>query len=292
METLPYFGKKWRGEQMKFITDIHTHSYYSFDGIDLLKDIIAGAQERGVAFYGVSEHADYDIYLKHGASMHRILEEEEYFHEARHLQDDYAGVMNVLVGAELGYSPDERVCEGYKKLIETYAPDFIVNSVHSCKGDDYYDGVPYQNADGSPRDIKAVYEEYLDLILSSVNAPYAYDIIGHIGYADRYAPSGSARITLAEYGDKIDAILQAIIEKNKILEVNTSTKNLPQITLPNERLLQRYYDLGGRNISFGSDAHETGRIADKFEDVVRMLKKIGFTHFTVPCKGEYIKVEM
>ena len=50
---------------MKFITDIHTHSLYSFDGIDPLKDIIAGAQERGVAFYGVSEHADYDIYLKH-----------------------------------------------------------------------------------------------------------------------------------------------------------------------------------------------------------------------------------
>ena len=275
---------------MKFITDIHTHSFYSFDGIDLLKDIIAGAQERGVAFYGVSEHADYDIYLKHGASMHRILEEEEYFHEARHLQEDYAGVMNVLVGAELGYSPDPRVCDGYQKLIEKYAPDFIVNSVHSCKGDDYYDGVPYRNADGSPRDIKAVYEEYLDLILSSVNAPYAYDIIGHIGYADRYAPSGSAHITLAEYGDKIDAILQAIIEKNKILEVNA--KRGLEGALPSDEIVKRYYALGGRNISYASDTHTVAGVCNDRERVVAYLKSIGFTHLTVPCKGEYIKVEL
>ena len=82
------------------------------------------------------------------------------------------------------------------------------------------------------------------------------------------------------------------IKKNKILEVNTATKNLPQISLPNQQLLQRYYDLGGRNISFGSDAHETSRILDKFEDVVCMLKKIGFTYFTVPCKNEHIKVEL
>jgi hypothetical protein len=28
------------------------------------------------------------------------------------------------------------------------------------------------------------------------------------------------------------------------------------------------------------------------EEAVKMLKEIGFTHFCVPCKGEYIQVEM
>ena len=275
---------------MKFLTDVHTHSFYSFDGIDLLKDIIAGAHAKGVAFYGVSEHADYEIYLKHGASMHRILEEDKYFHEARHLQEDYAGVMNVLVGAEFGYSPDPRVCEGYQKFIEKHAPDFIVNSVHSYKGDDYYDGAPYQNEDGSPRDIKVTYEEYLDLVLDSVNAPYHYDIIGHIGYADRFAPSGSPHMTFAEYGDKMDAILKAIIEKGKILEVNG--KRGLEGMLPSDEIIRRYFALGGRNVSYASDTHTVAGICNDRERIVEYLKEVGFTHLTVPCKGEYIKVEL
>jgi len=62
--------------------------------------------------------------------------------------------------------------------------------------------------------------------------------------------------------------------------------------LPAEPILRRYYELGGRKISFGSDAHLTERIGDKREEVMEMLKKIGFTYVTVPFRGEYIKIEL
>ena len=55
---------------------------------------------------------------------------------------------------------------------------------------------------------------------------------------------------------------------------------------------QRYYDLGGRKVSYGSDAHFTSRILDKREEICAALKKIGFTYITVPFKGEHIKVEI
>ena len=86
--------------------------------------------------------------------------------------------------------------------------------------------------------------------------------------------------------------MKTVIAKDKILEVNSASKMRETMTLPSENILQRYYELGGRKISFGSDAHFKERVADKREEVVDMLKRIGFTHITVPFRGEHIKVEL
>ena len=57
-------------------------------------------------------------------------------------------------------------------------------------------------------------------------------------------------------------------------------------------IVKRYYELGGRAVSIGSDAHFKERIMDKREEVVKELKEIGFTYITVPDKKGYIKVEI
>jgi len=74
--------------------------------------------------------------------------------------------------------------------------------------------------------------------------------------------------------------------------VNSSTKGLNMLALPGEEILRRYYELGGRKVSFGADAHNVERIAEKREEVVALLKQIGFTHVTVPCRGEHIEIEI
>ena len=274
---------------MKFLTDMHTHSTYSFDGRAALEKMLAAAQEKGVAFYGVSEHFNYDYILSNfcAEEAEKIKKEnpETYFHGARHLQEDYEGAMNVLIGAEFGYSDDKSAQAKYQAVIEKYSPDFIINSVHGEGGKDYvmceFTG-----------DKATVYREYLALIRRSLDVPYPYDIVGHIGYVARYVPFENKEFCLSEFGKEIDDILTTIIQKGKILEVNSSNKKLPQRTLPAENILRRYFELGGRMISFGSDAHDVDRILDKREEVTAMLKNIGFTYLTVPCRGEYIKVEI
>lgn len=272
----------------KFIVDTHTHSTHSFDGRAELKDMLATAQKKGVAFYGVCEHFNYDYDLscldKDEAARVAGFDPDGYFHEGRHLQEDYAGVMNVLIGAEFGYSDDEAVKARYREALQKYSPDFVVNSVHSIGGKDYY----YT----STGDKAKAYGEYLSLIRRSLDAPYHYDIVGHIGYVARYVPYEDKSFETSMFGEQIDDILSTIIAKDKILEVNTASKKLPQKTIPDENILRRYYELGGRKISFGSDAHDAWRIAEKWDEVVEMLKNIGFTYFIVPCRGEHIKVEI
>ena len=273
----------------KLMTDIHTHSHYSHDGRNTLAEMLEEAQKLGVAFYGVSDHFDYD-YDFSKMSEEEILEVknvdcEEYFHGARHLQEDYEGVMNVLVGAEFGYSDDPAVKAKYVETYQKYRPDFIVNSVHSVNGKDF----AYTEIKG---DKKEIYSFYLGLVRRSLDVPYPYDIVGHIGYIARYVPFKDVKFSLEEFGAEIDDILLTIIQKGKILEINTSSKQLKQKTIPEMHIVKRYYELGGRAVSIGSDAHFKERIMDKREEVVKELKEIGFTYITVPDKKGYIKVEI
>ena len=98
-------------------------------------------------------------------------------------------------------------------------------------------------------------------------------------------------MTLAEFGAEIDDILKTIIEKDKILEVNSSTKGMG-LSVTSEEILSRYYALGGRKVSFGADAHDSSRIAENRDAVMEMLKNIGFTYIIVPDRGEHIKIEI
>ena len=273
----------------KFLTDMHSHTTYSHDGRNTPEEMLSVAQKKGIAFYGVSEHFDYDYDLLQmpEEEIQRIksMDVGGYFHALRHLQEDYEGVMNVAVGAEFGFSEKEEVKNRYLKTYEKYHPDFVINSVHGGDGKDFY---RYEFKE----DKQTVYRMYLRLVRESLDVPYHYDIVGHLGYIARYVPFEDNALSLEEFGEEIDDILLTIIQKNKILEVNSANKNLANRTLPAEPILKRYFELGGRNVSFGSDAHLVERIGDKWEEVVSMLKKIGFTHLTVPFRREYYKVEL
>ena len=275
---------------MKFLTDMHTHSFpASHDGRNTAAEMLVEAQKMGVAFYGFSEHFDYDYDVEKMSPEEyketRNGDEGEYFHNTRHLQEDYEGVMNVAVGVEFGFSEKEEVQGRYAMTYEKYHPDFVINSVHGGNGMDF---IRYTFTETKGE----IYRMYLRLIRKSLDVPYHYDIVGHIGYIARYVPFEDKSISLEEFGEELDDILKTIIAKDKILEVNSSTKNLPQLCLPDVHILQRYYELGGRKVSFGSDAHFTSRLMEKREEIVSALKKIGFTYITVPFKGEHIKVEI
>lgn len=273
-----------------FLTDMHTHSYpASHDAQCSMEEMLSTAQSLGVDFYGLSEHFDYDYNRSLITEEQRAYatngNTEEYFHRARHLQEDYEGVMNVAVGAEFGFSEDKEVQGRYAATYEKHRPDFVINSVHSGGGVDFF----FQTF---TQDKESVYREYLRLIRASLDVPYPYDIVGHIGYIARYVPYKNRDLTTEEFGEEIDDILKTVIQKDKILEVNSSTKNLPWLAIPDGNILKRYYELGGRKISFGSDSHGKDRILDKREVIVKALKEIGFTYVTVPFKGEHIKVEI
>lgn len=266
------------------IADVHTHTNFSPDSETSIEEMLTTALEKQVAFYGISDHFEY------GATDDFCPSEEKektYFHHARHLQEDYAGCMNVLIGMEIGYYAERAAQERGMRACQTYQPDFVVNSVHACNGEDYFSQGPMLGKDKTH-----AYNEYLDLVYQSLFVPYPYDVVGHIGYATRYAPYEDRHLCEPPFFEKIDRILTTIIQKNKILEINSSNKGGVETFLPERGILERYFALGGRKISFASDAHDPSRIAEGYAQAIALLKEIGFPYLTVPCKGEYIQIRI
>ena len=44
----------------KLLTDLHSHTTFSHDGKNTPAQMLEAAQKKGLAFYGVSDHFDYD----------------------------------------------------------------------------------------------------------------------------------------------------------------------------------------------------------------------------------------
>lgn len=287
MSGLAFCGAMCYNRGMK--ADLHTHSAFSPDGISPLFEMAAAAHGMGLNYLGVSEHFDYD-YAFYGITFEgeTPTDETAYFSAARALQREYEGKgMRLLVGGEYGFCPDGGCCEKYLALSARQKPDFIINSVHSLDGYDCYFPEYFL---GKSREI--AYGKYLERVRESLEAPYSYDIVGHIGYVARRAPYEKKLLTYDDFPALFDDILKIIIAKGKILEVNTSTKGLKTRFLPEAGVLSRYFELGGRRISFGSDAHDASRILEGFSETLSALKQIGFTALTVPIRGDYLEVKI
>lgn len=117
-------------------------------------------------------------------------------------------------------------------------------------------------------------------------ADYPYQIVGHIGYPSRYAPFGDRRMLYADHAAMFDKILKAIVARGVCLELNTSTKSETEF-LPDKSIAERYIELGGREFTFGSDAHDLKRFGEKEDKVKAFLSERGMG-FPLLCRREKI----
>ena len=131
--------------------------------------MLARAAELGAAYYGVSEHFDYDYeadgVLAEGKQV-PLIDAEAYFPAARALQREYAPRMRVLVGGEFGYTPTQSATDRYLTIIETFRPDFVVNSVHTVDGFD-----PWYAEYFAGKTRREAYARYLERVRASLAAP-------------------------------------------------------------------------------------------------------------------------
>lgn len=253
--------------------DSHVHTRHSSDGRDPVRDIVAEAESKGLYYLATTDHLDLE--LKFGGNKTPIpwkhIDLDAYYAEWSEQADALAAKGSPLkfrFGIEAGYG--ENVCGHYVETLAKYPFDVVINSVHFVDGWDVY----FPNAFFF-KSRRRMYGGYLDNILKSLDAPYEYDIVAHIGYVTRNAPYINKKLSYSDFPDKFDAILHGIIERDKALEVNTHTT-----LFPTEEILRKYYEYGGRKISFGSDSHHAELCKD-YAKTCELLKKIGFTHFSV-----------
>lgn len=265
--------------------DTHVHSTNSHDGKVPISQIVQEAKAQGLCYLATTEHLDYDFeYGKNRAPVSwPNLDLEKYYKtwsEAKKaLDDDKNNTLNLCFGIEASYDSSQAAKEAYQRAIAKYPFDVVINSVHCVDGYDVYFKMAFLF-----KTKKRVYRRYLETILESLDAPYQYDIVAHIGYIAHGAPYRDKLLRYKDFPNEIDAILKGIISRDKALEINFHHEMAPQ-----RDIIERYYELGGRKISYGSDAHR-GDICKNFDEACKMLKEIGFTHLSTFVKHREVLV--
>lgn len=248
--------------------DVHTHSSFSTDSSEPLRELAAAALEKGLKTLCITEHHDFD-YPEEGEFQ---LDVPAYYEELLRVREEFSGRLEILFGVELGLL--DYAAPRLSEFAKCADFDFIIGSAHQIDGlDPYYP--EYFDKMGDRGGIS----HFFDAMLSSVLAFDDFDVLGHLDYIVRYSHAKSYEPV--DFREVIDEILKTVISKGKGIEINTAGVSRLGYPHPHPFVLKRYKDLGGELITIGSDAHDRTRVAADFKLAQQALLDAGFKYYAV-----------
>ena len=272
---------------MKIIADMHTHSEYSHDSVCPIEDMCLAQIEKGTNVMAITDHADifdycnYDIYTPIKKAYETVTK----------LNEKYRDKMVLLSGVEI--SEGFWFGEQSKKMRELCDYDVIIGSVHCVRYKDLT--IAYSKIDFSGLSQKEVYaylDAYFDDVLAMLETE-EFDILAHLTCPLRYITGKyKIEVDLKQYKEKINKILRIIIEKEIALEINTSSYESLNDFMPDKEIIEEYFNMGGRLITVGSDAHVTQNASAHFGKAIEFIKKTGFEHLYYFKERKPVKYEI
>lgn len=248
--------------------DQHIHSRYSQDGNASIEQIAQQAIACGLHGVTITDHLDfceaeigYHFYEAH---------ESERREEFERIKEKYAGQLEIGWGIEVGhpyFMPDFA-----KDFLAARSFDFVLGSVHFLRDQSDIYLIDYANFQVIDRVLKEYFTDLLALLEFG-----GFDSLAHLDYPLRVMKGKIAEPTVLPYRAYIEPILREVIRQDLALEVNTrGFMDWKKRQEPEDWVLTRYRELGGRKITIGSDAHTIGAIGGAFDQAVQKLKALGF----------------
>jgi len=234
--------------------------------------MVQQAANLGLLEYAVTDHVDFTFPSKEIIDLCTTI--PAYVEDVLRVKEAFEGQIKVLLGVELGLRPD---CAKIGQEIANAHPfDIIIGSMHDFNGigftrKQFYEGKSKHQA----------YGDYLQNALDTIKACDCFDVLGHLGYMQRYAPYEDKSLDYQEFAGLFDDIIKALIQKGKGMEINTAGFYYGLGSFhPQVEVVKRYFELGGEILTIGSDAHTTANVAQYFDKTYDILKSIGVPHIT------------
>lgn len=266
------------------ISDMHTHSNNSFDAENTVDELCASAVNKGMYAIAITDHCEAPfIEFPEKSGFGNFSERiPKSVRETIKAKQKYASKLKVLCGMELGEPMHDLECT--KKALNFGDFDFVLASVHNLKNmqDFYY-------LDYSKYDEQKLLAMYFDELIETSLFEH-FDSLAHLTYPLRYIKASTGRVpNLQPYNEQIDEIFINLIKNNKALEINVSGlyKEL-FATLPDKEQLLRYYQLGGRLITIGTDSHKANAVGVGIDKGIELARSCGFTHYAIYEKHQPI----
>ena len=244
------------------IFDCHTHTKFSADSEMLASDAIYRAKNLnlGIIF---TEHFDYDVPGEYDFTF----DPKKYFNEYKNLRGE-----KIRLGVEVGLRKSAR--EINKNFIDSADFDLVIGSIHLVDNFDIYYPEFFEG-----KDKNTAYKKYFAAMIEET-AVEDFDVLGHIDYICRSAPYENPALDYENFKSEIDEVLKIIVEREKILELNTRRLDKQSVLKELLPIYRQYKNLGGKFITIGSDAHKVENVGKNFQVALNFAEELNLTPVT------------
>lgn len=252
------------------LTDTHMHSSFSADSDALMEEMIISAIEKNLKHICFTEHLDLDFPKKYKLDF--TFNIDNYFHTVNKLKNKYSDKIDISYGIEIGMVP--YLADRYDEIINKYKFDFVICSSHLVNMSD-----PYYSEFWEDKSFDEGCIMYFQTIIDNINSFKNFDSYGHLDYIIRYGIE-KKELEYDNYRQIIDDILMLLINNNKALEINAAGYKYGLMAPnPSTKIIERYFKLGGKLITIGSDAHKPEHVAYDYSTLESELKRIGVKQY-------------
>ena len=243
--------------------DSHVHTEVSADSEMKARDALAAAEAQGIGLV-FTEHIDFS----YQGEKEFIFSPEEYWAAYEPLRGE-----RLSLGVELGMVPGE--LEMAKEFLARAPFDEVIGSIHLIDGGDIYEPSTYEG-----KTQQEIYLRYFTLMRDMVRQNPYIDTLAHIDYIARYAPYERPDISYEVWHDAIDEVLRAVVETETALEINTRRFGDRLAMKELAPIYRRYAELGGRDVTLGSDAHKKETVGAHLALAAQMAEAYGLQTVT------------
>ncbi len=264
----------------KNIIDMHTHTDNSFDGNHSTMYMCENACAKGLRAIAFTDHIEVDFYREKNFDKTAV----QSFFDVTKARSAFNGKLVVCAGIELGQPTYDT--ETAQEIISERDYDFVIGSIHNLRGEEDFWYLDY-----SKYDIDKLLSEYFDE-LCTLAAWGKFDTMAHVTYPLRYiVGEHGIPVDMAKYQPKVDEALRLLVENDRALEINTSgLRQKIGRTMPDEDVVKRFKELGGKMITIGSDAHYAEHLGAGIETGMDIAKRCGFNSVTLFQKRNPIEI--
>ena len=254
--------------------DLHNHTSLCKHASGSMEDYVKKAIEKGIKFFGFSDHAPMEFDYQYRMSFEEMPTYEK---NVKKLKEKYKDKIEILLGYEVDFTPfvDKRVLER--------EVDYLIGSVHFL--DNWGFDNPEFIKEWDKRDVEDVYKEYFSKIEEMANSKL-FDIVGHIDLVKVFGHK------IKNIKDIAKNAIKAIKNSKMSVEINTAGLRKPVKELyPSDELLEMILN-ENIDITLSSDAHSPEQVGYKIDEVISKLKNLGVNEAVIYKNRQKEKIKI
>jgi histidinol-phosphatase (PHP family) len=251
--------------------DHHVHSRHSWDCESHLEDLVAATRRVGLGGFVLTDHLEFDR-TDPGFGAYHYEQAREAWEDIQDLTPD----LKIRFGAEVTHQ--DKALPEIREFLHSHRYHWVIGAAHYVGREEIASYMARVEGEGIP--LEDALGGYFECCLHAVESNL-YDCLAHLDFPKRYSRRKAVltgEFWLRHYGRPVLDVLAACLDFGVFLEVNTGSYRVGfNEPYPGWAILDKYRELGGREVVLSSDAHRPEDVGTAMGVVIKELVRRGLS---------------